>query len=78
MIKPKLFKLKDVLPKHVRVIDRYSVYMPHSIYTKDDLASYQTLHRVPQTFGDKVAYNAIQLIRKTYDKVTGYNIDKMT
>jgi hypothetical protein len=78
MLKSKLFRLKDVLPKHVRVIDKYSVYMPHSIYTKDDLASYKTIHRVPQTIGDKIAYHGIQLVRKTYDSVTGYNKDKMT
>ena len=59
MSKPRLFKLKDILPQHTRVIDRHSVYMPHSIYTQEQLATFKLTHRVPKKFSDKIAFYGI-------------------
>ena len=75
---PKIIRLKDILPRHSRVIDRHSVYMPHDIYTREDLDSFKVTHRTPTTFGDKFALTLINMIRRSYDFVTGYNIDNMS
>lgn len=75
---PKFHKLIDILPKHTRVIDRFSVHMPHNIYSKRDISHYTSRHRIPTSFSDKFAYFLINSIRKTYNALTGYNVDKMT
>lgn len=75
MSRPRLYKLKDILPQHVRVIDQHSVYMPHSIYTKKQLSTFQNTHRKPETLSDKLAYYGIDTARWMYDKVTGYDHD---
>lgn len=48
---------------------------PHPEFTDKQCETIKVEHRIPKTFSDKIAFNSIQLIRKTFDFWTGYSED---
>jgi len=45
---------------------------PHPTFTDAECRAVEVEHREPRTLSDKFAYNVIQIVRKSFDYVTGY------
>lgn len=71
-------QLHEVLPKHSRVYQSFNHRMPHYAYPKSEAEKIQYTHNSPTTIKDKIAYQAIKFIRKSYDYLTRYDPQKMT
>jgi hypothetical protein len=50
----------------------------HSVWTQEEVDAVKITHRDTQTTSDRLAYNAVQFARKSFDLLSGYNPDKMT
>lgn len=69
----------DVLPPgRKKVVHTAYHRMPHYTYTPEDMADIKVEHLEPKKLKDKIAYNAIKMIRKSYDLMTSYNPNTMT
>jgi hypothetical protein len=71
-------QLKNLLPDHLRVIDKFSMRAPHFIYNPKALHEVKETERHPKNFMDKTAKKAIKGIRWFFDKITGYDVNNMT
>ncbi|KAG7661996.1 uncharacterized protein J8A68_004496 [[Candida] subhashii] len=49
---------------------------PHPDFPHEDCENVEYTHRDPKTFGDRVSYRGIQLVRGAFDYVTGYKKPK--
>lgn len=56
--------------------NEYLFFNSHANYTKDDLEGVKMTHTAPTTFGDRLAFNAVKLVRFFFDKATGWTSDK--
>lgn len=57
--------------------NEYLFYKSRGNYTAEELHAPAT-HKVPETFRDKLAYNAVQIVRMGFDKATGWNYNTLT
>ena len=64
--------LHDKLPKHKYILSKKSYRLAHPYYSLQDIEKVETKHREPQDFRDKIAYNTVRGIRRTFDWFTGY------
>ncbi|KAJ6262606.1 hypothetical protein Dda_3417 [Drechslerella dactyloides] len=48
---------------------------PHPVYTEKQMMDIEIAHREAKSFSDKVAINAVRLLRSTFDFATGYKHD---
>jgi threonyl-tRNA synthetase len=69
--------LIEKLPKHTFVLNPKSYRMAHPVYSQKDVEAVKVTHRSRGSLKDKLAYGAIQLIRRSFDIVSGYNPEKM-
>jgi hypothetical protein len=46
--------------------------LSHAVYTREECAAVQVTHYEPRTISDKVALNALLLVRKSFDFASGY------
>jgi len=49
---------------------------PHPIWTYEEVKSVEIKHRDPKGISDRLAYYAVQLMRRTFDLASGYTIGK--
>jgi Alternative oxidase len=69
------FKSRSVLGKHTKnTEDDY--LMSHQIYTPEEVAGVEVTHRPTTSRVDKMAFGAINLLRGTFDMITGYDASK--
>lgn len=73
-----LKNLYDVLPKHRKILDTGYNRMPHYVFDESDAQSISVEHQTPQNIRDRIAYHAIQGIRKSYDYLSRYDPENMT
>ena len=69
--------LLDKLPKHKFVMDPKSYRMAHPVYQQKDIEGIKVTHRDTEGIKDKIAYGAVQMTRRGFDLVSGYNPEKM-
>ena len=50
----------------------------HSVWTQEEVDAVTVTHRDTKTTSDRLAYNAVQFARKSFDLLSGYRPDKMT
>ena len=50
--------------------------LPHPIWSEEEVESVQITHKKPRYISDRLAYYAIQFLRKTFDIGSGYTIGK--
>ena len=50
--------------------------LPHPIWSEEEVQSVEIKHREPKGISDKLAYFAVQFLRKTFDLASGYTIGK--
>jgi Ca2+-binding EF-hand superfamily protein len=50
----------------------------HSVWTQEEVDAVTVTHRDTKTTSDRLAYNAVQFARKSFDLLSGYHPDKMT
>ena len=48
------------------------------IYQQEQIQEIPQTHKVPLDFKDRLAFNGIRLVRTVFDKISGYNEQKMT
>jgi hypothetical protein len=56
--------------------NEYLFFNSHSNYTKEDLLGVKITHTEPATWSDRLALNAVKLVRFFFDKATGWTHDK--
>lgn len=67
-------RLKDFFPeKETQFIRRSPEAWPHEPWTEKQLLNVTIGHRVPKTFGDRVAWRLIRFLRYWMDRATGLN-----
>ena len=49
--------------------------LPHPIWSEDEVQTVRVKHKEPKGFVDKLAYYTVQVMRKTFDFVSGYTIN---
>lgn len=69
------FKLRSVLGKHTKNTEE-DYLMSHQVYTPEEVASVQVTHLPTRSMTDKLALGAINLLRGSFDAVTGYDATK--
>lgn len=52
--------------------------LPHPIWSDKELYSVQITHKPPQGFVDKAAYHTIQVVRKSFDFISGFSWGQRT
>jgi hypothetical protein len=57
--------------------NEYLFYKSHGTYSQEDL-DIELKHLEPANIRDKIAYNAVRLVRTGFDKMTGWQYDTMT
>lgn len=65
------------LPKFKMIMNPKSYRMAHAVYDLNEVQTIKPYHNEPETFMDKLALNAIKLVRGSYDVLTRYNPEKM-
>jgi hypothetical protein len=58
--------------------NEFLFFHTHSHYTKDELTGVQMTHTEPQNFRDRLAFNAVKLVRYFFDKATGWSYGDIT
>jgi hypothetical protein len=53
--------------------NEYLFYHSHGNYKHDEIRNLQLTHTEPQTFQDKLAFNAVKGVRLMFDRATGWN-----
>jgi Alternative oxidase len=56
--------------------NEYLFFNSHSNYTKADLEGVKMTHTEPSTFRDRLAFNAVKVVRFFFDTATGWTSDK--
>jgi Alternative oxidase len=56
--------------------NEYLFFNSHANYTKEELMGVKMTHTEPATFGDRLAFNAVKLVRFFFDTATGWTSDK--
>ena len=69
--------LSDKLPRHKVVMNPGSYRMAHPVYQLKDIEGVKFTHRKPEGLKDKIAYGAVQGVRKFFDVLSGYNPETM-
>ena len=70
-------KLADRLPPHKMKLDLNTYLFAHPTYTKEAAEGVQFTHEPPRTISDKIAFKMVFLLRKTFDILTYYDVNKM-
>ena len=68
----------EYLPKHKKILDTGYHRMPHYVFDANAVENIEIEHQAPKGIKDKIAYQAIQMIRKSYDLLTKYDPNNMT
>lgn len=50
----------------------------HPIYSMKGIEDIEQTHKKPDSLKDRAAKSVIRLMRGTFDKISGYNPDKMS
>ena len=50
--------------------------LPHPIWSEEEVKSVEIKHTEPRGISDRLAYIAVQIMRKTFDLASGYTIGK--
>ena len=50
----------------------------HSVWSQDEVNCVRPTHRETKCLADRIAHQAVQWARKTFDRLSGYHPDKMT
>jgi Alternative oxidase len=58
--------------------NEYLFFNSHANYTKEDLVGVKMTHTEPATFSDRLAFNAVKLVRFFFDIATGWTSDKVS
>ena len=71
--------INELESKQVTTINHFKLKtheysLPHPIWTDEETESIHITHRNPQGFSDKMAYYSVQLLRKSFDLLSGYTI----
>lgn len=67
-------KTKDIISKH-SADNTQDYLLPHPIWSEDEVQTVRVKHKEPKGFVDKLAYYTVQVMRKTFDFVSGYTIN---
>lgn len=70
-------KLVDHLPRHTMQLDLSTYFSAHPIYTKEDAEKVEFTHESPRTISDCIAFRMVWLLRKSFDLLTYYDVNKM-
>ena len=69
--------LLDKMPNHRVVLNPRSYRMAHPVYSQGEVERIKYSHKPPQGIKDKIALKLIRFTRGTFDKVSGYDPDKL-
>ena len=50
--------------------------LPHPIWSEEEVKTVEIKHKSPKGISDKLAYYAVQFLRKTFDFASGYTIGR--
>ena len=65
------------LPKFKMMMNPKSYRMAHAVYDLNEVEKIEPYHNQPDTLMDKIAFNAIRVVRGSYDLMTRYNPETM-
>jgi demethoxyubiquinone hydroxylase (CLK1/Coq7/Cat5 family) len=68
---------KPNVPKHKVVIDKQSYRLPHPVWCLKSAETVDITHHQPAEVKDKIAFNSMKYLRKTFDFFSGYRPGKM-
>lgn len=58
--------------------NEYLFYNNRSNYTKEEVENVTMTHLQPETFRDRLAFNAVKVVRKLFDVATGWSTGSIT
>lgn len=70
--------LYDYLPTRQRIYQTAYHRLAHYVYPDDAVFEIKVDHYQPRGFRDRLAYSLIRGIRKSYDFLSRYNVERMT
>lgn len=71
----KMDEIKErIRPSAIDHFKKRDYSLPHRIWTEEEVDAINVTHRYPNGFSDNLAYGCVQILRKTFDILSGYTI----